>query len=149
MVGVEGAVDEALLDEPVDPVGEGGGADHGGAAEGAGAEDVGRAGSQEGGEDVELPGFDALSTEGVLHAPFEETGRPGEPADDGHGGDVEVGSDGVPLLDDRVDSVALQVKVAHDLQSNISTSKYLTLATGSAYSFDIEMFDPRFTWGLL
>ena len=79
----------------------------------AGGEVVGRAGSAQRGEHVELPGLEIVCREGLLAGAVEVAGEARDPAQDLHGGDVDVGTLPFPGGDDGVDLVGLLRLTGH------------------------------------
>ncbi len=111
VAGVGGALHEATLGEPVDPVGHGAAGDHRLAQQRARGELVGLARPAQRGEHVELPRLDRVGGEGVAPGLVEQPGQPAHPAEHLDRGEVEIGAFAVPGLDQLVDLVALHARM--------------------------------------
>ena len=88
--------DEARRGQPVDPVGHGARGDQGGAEQRAGRQLERRALAAQRGEHVELPRLEAVVGERAAPRDVQVPGQPGDPAEDLHRLDVEVGTLGPP-----------------------------------------------------
>ena len=99
------APDEPPRLETVQSLGHATGRDHGGAAELARRQPVRRAGSPQGGKDVEVAAGEAVAGEDAVDLALRQRRDARDPADHGHRAGVEVGSLAAPLSGDPVDGV--------------------------------------------
>ncbi len=94
--GVRLPADQASRGQPVDPVGHGARGHQGGAEQRAGRQLERRALPAQRGEHVELPRLEAVVGERAAPRDVQVPGEPGDPAEDLHRLDVEVGTLGLP-----------------------------------------------------
>ncbi|SMF04280.1 2-polyprenyl-6-methoxyphenol hydroxylase [Streptomyces sp. Amel2xC10] len=105
VVRIGGAAQQSRPLQFVEPAGHPAGGEHQRCRELTGREGVGLAGPAQGGQDVELAPRQAEMAVRPFRTVTHRPRDPVDPAEDLHGGGVEIGPDLRPLLDDRVDRV--------------------------------------------
>lgn len=119
ILGVRLTSDQAARLEPVDAVGHRAAGHQGLRPELAGGERVGRAGSAQCRQDVELPGLQCVSGEGLASGGVQVLGQASHPGEHLEGSDVEVGALALPCSDQSIDLIRHDVMLGETLDVKI------------------------------